>query len=279
MVQALIDNNVEFHIARAFSARARWPPNLQWDHKKSELLRKNDKVLHIYLYAPWDRMSHHVCSRHRTRYLSLRYHHQRMMKHCVQQQTHDNHRLVFAEFVDKKSCARRIPFVNYIKTQRQSREWVLVQVKSDIFALQRKKLNGNAEMKSWKTKTCLREFERRDAITNTNKVAFHSPFFPIVLAQTLIQNATRHAQTVGASKQNELETFVLLPFQFIISVCGARSFWLTLLPQLHKVRIPVTSLLLRICVCRAGIREFSFKHINGVSVSCSISLPASINFY
>lgn len=67
-------------------------------------------------------------------------------------------------------------------------------------------------MKSWKTKTCLHEIERRDGITSTNKVAFHSPFLLIVLAQTLIQNATRLAQTVRTSKQNELETFVLLPF-------------------------------------------------------------------
>lgn len=48
-------------------------------------------------------MSHYVGGRNCARNFLLRYHHQRMMEHSIQQQAHDYHRLVFPKFVHQEA--------------------------------------------------------------------------------------------------------------------------------------------------------------------------------
>lgn len=169
VVQALIDHNVKLDFAGTLTTWTRWPPNLRRRLKPViQGIEFEIEAKQPYLNASSRRMPHHVCPRHRARYLSLRYHHERMMKQCVQQQTHYNHRFVFAEFVNEKSCARQ----SSLLIHRKSRKRILRRLKVG------EKILKICESPVSTEKNRLEGFERRDdGIGNANKTAFFSRFF------------------------------------------------------------------------------------------------------
>lgn len=109
VVDALVDDDVDFALFGALAARARRPPHLRCrsEPRCVSTGRLNGLYKQInYLDAIVSRMLHDVRLGNGARDLLLRYHHQRMMENGVQQQAHYDHRLVLAEFVDQKTCPK-----------------------------------------------------------------------------------------------------------------------------------------------------------------------------